>query len=401
MLHHSITPAFDTELRKLYDSCVRPRREPRNQRRRLVCLLSMISLVPACSCGLALGQGKKVAPPPGRYVWQSVARIGGHLALAYSPDGAFSADSSLLAVAEGNRVALISLPKPQPGATVQANAAMQPPAIVHPKIPGVNQLQIQSASFLSPGRLFVLASALVRNKKKRRSAAGTMEIAFQWNTADDTLFGKADSVGASGGFSPPRYFSQIKDLGLYKNSSFELWSPVAGSPEFILIPELTHIPQFFTFSPDGRWLLLAQVQTNASPDPIVVSLRDRTIVGGLEGHHGTVLGVTFSRDSTYIATACEDGAVRIFSVPGWTLLQTLAGNQGPVHWAEFSPDGNSVVSAGQDKTARIWSVRTGRLIQTLQESNEPLLTAAFSPNGQYLAATSANHVYLWTREPVN
>jgi hypothetical protein len=400
VLHHPITPAFDTKRRGLYDSGVRPRREPRNQRRRsLICLLSMIPLVPACACPLAVGQGKQVAPT--RYVWQSVARIGGHLALAYSPDGAFSADSSLLAIAEGNRVALMSLPKPHPGATVQASGPMQPPVIVHPKIPGVNQLQIQSASFVSPGRLFVLATALVHGKKKRRSIAATMEIAFQWNTAEDTLFGKTDSVGASGGFSPPRYFSQMKDLALYKNSSFELWSPVTGSPEFISIPELTHIPQLFTFSPDRQWLLLAQVQTNASPDPIVVSLRDRTIVGGLEGHHGTVLGVTFSRDSAHIATACEDGAVRIFSAPGWTLLQTLAGNQGPVHWAEFSPDGNSVVSAGQDKTARIWSVKTGRLIQTLQESNEPLLTAAFSPNGQYLAATSANHVYLWAREPVN
>jgi WD40 repeat protein len=98
-----------------------------------------------------------------------------------------------------------------------------------------------------------------------------------------------------------------------------------------------------------------------------------------------------------VATACEDGKLRIFSVPDWKLLQTLTGHQGPVHWADFSPDGRWLVSAGEDKTARVWSVEDGKLQQTLKESKEPLLTIAFSPNGEYFAASSTKQVLLWKR----
>jgi WD40 repeat protein len=351
-------------------------------------LAGLAATILAFGCALAGSQTETVAGSPAKYVWQNVARVGGHLPLTYSPDGAFSPDSSLLAIAERSRVALMS------------TKTLQISAVVHPKVAGISDLEIQSASFVAPGRLFVLANAVPRRKKKHAPAA-QLEVAFQWDTASDSLVGKVDSVGASGGFSPPRYFSEIKHLALYKDSSFELWNPVTGRAGVIPLPQLEHIPQLFTFSPNANWLLLAQVQTNASPDPIVVSLRDRTFVGSLEGHHGTVLGMTFSRDSAYVATACEDGSVRVFSVPGWTLLQTLQGTQGPVHWAEFSPSDNWVVSAGQDKTARIWSVKTGKLFQTLQESSEPLLTVAFSPNGQYIAATSSTHVYVWARSPVH
>ncbi|MGH9447387.1 MAG: WD40 repeat domain-containing protein [Terriglobia bacterium] len=381
-------PKFSGEIVLPYS--LRPDREPQSKQRwgRREYVLGLIAAILALACTLAGGQLETAAGSPASYVWQSEARIEGHLALAYSPDGAFSGDSSVLAIAEKNRVVLMNLAKRQIG------------SIMHPKIPGIKDLEIQSASFVAPGRLFVLAIGLTHGKK-RHAVAGTMEFAFQWDTSGDSLFGKADSVGASGGFSPPRYFSGIKYLGLYKNSAFQVWNPVTGRGGTIPVPELTHIPQLFTFSPDGHWLLLAQVQTNASPNPIVVSLRQRKFVGNLEGHHGAVLGMMFSRDSRYVATASEDGSVRLFSAPDWQLLQTFRGHTGPVHWAEFSPNDSSVVSANQDTTARIWSVKTGKLMQTLRESHEPLLTVAFSPNGQYLAATSSSHVYVWARGPLN
>jgi WD40 repeat protein len=98
-----------------------------------------------------------------------------------------------------------------------------------------------------------------------------------------------------------------------------------------------------------------------------------------------------------VVTACEDGKLRIFSVPDWKLLQTLTGHHGPVHWAEFSPDSKLLVSAGEDRTARVWSVEDGKLEQTLEESKEPLLTVSFSPNGEYFAASSEKTVLLWKR----
>jgi WD40 repeat protein len=110
-----------------------------------------------------------------------------------------------------------------------------------------------------------------------------------------------------------------------------------------------------------------------------------------------VLNISFSPDSSKVATACEDGKIRIFSAPEWKLLKTLTGHHGPVHWAEFSPDGKWLVSAGEDKTARMWSVEDGTLQQTMEDSKDPLLTVSFSPDGEYFAASSERAVLLWKR----
>jgi WD40 repeat protein len=160
---------------------------------------------------------------------------------------------------------------------------------------------------------------------------------------------------------------------------------------------LTQAPNLFEFSPDGHWLLLAQIASSSTADPVVVALKDHRFVDSLRGHHGTVLSIAFSRDCKRVVTACEDGIVRIFSAPDWKLLQTLTGHQGPVHWAEFSPDGTWVVSAGEDKTVKIWSPEDGKLVQSLEESKAPLLTVSFSPNGQAVAASSEHAVLIWQR----
>ena len=103
----------------------------------------------------------------------------------------------------------------------------------------------------------------------------------------------------------------------------------------------------YAFSPDGHWALLAQIAMSTTPDPAVVETKEHRFVDSLRGHGGTVLSISFSRDGSKVVTACEDGKVRVFSVPAWTLLRTLTGHNGPVHWAEFSPDGKWVASVAR------------------------------------------------------
>ena len=98
-----------------------------------------------------------------------------------------------------------------------------------------------------------------------------------------------------------------------------------------------------------------------------------------------------------VATACEDGKVRIWSVPEWKLVQTLTGHAGPVHSVEFSPDGRSLVSGGEDQTVRIWSVEHGKLIAALKESQAPVLSVSFSPSGEFVAASTEQTVLAWER----
>lgn len=330
------------------------------------------------------GQIESVATPPPHYIWVSHGRLEGHLALNYSPAAAFSPDSSTLAVVIEDRIVLMNL----------AVAGIR--KLLRPRVEGVTELQFQSANYVAPNRLFVLGSGLFRAKNKG-SAGATPMLAFQWDIDQDTLFGKVNTVGAGGGYGPPRYFPQIAYLSFYKQSNFDLWHPVTERGGRVSIPSLTRQPNLFEFSPDGHWLLLAQIEASSTADPVVVELRQHQFVDSLRGHQGTVLAMAFSRDSRRVLTACEDGKVRIWSVPDWKLLHTLTGHQGPVHWAEFSADGNWVVSGGEDKTVRIWSSEDGSVVQTLEESRAPVRTVAFSPNGEYVAASAEQVVLVWQR----
>jgi len=355
--------------------------------------VSTLLTLPATFCLLFLAfwllpvraQVESVAGPPAtHYRWSSNGRVEGHLALHYSPAGAFSPDSSILAVASEDKIVLLGV----------REGNIQKVLKVH--LPDLTELNIHSANFLATNELLLFANALI-SVKGRKPGGSTPLLAFQWDTIEDRLSGKVDTVGGGGGFGPILYFPRLGYLVLYKATNFDLWEPRSGRGGRLTVPDLTQTPNVFAFSPDGHWLLLAQIALSTNPDPVVVEAKEHRFVDSLRGHQATVLGISFSRDSSKVVTACEDGKVRIFSVPAWNLMQTLTGHVGPVHWAEFSADGNWVVSAGEDKTARVWAVGDGKLEQTLEESREPLLTVSFSPDGESFAASSERAVLVWNR----
>ncbi len=333
------------------------------------------------ACARLPAQVETVEGPKTTPIWISHGRVEGHLALKYSPEGAFSADNSMLAVVNEDKVVLMDL----------GSAGIR--KVLKPHLGDIVDLNLQSANFLSSNQLFLLGQGTVRVKGKAERP--TPLLAFHWDIDEDRLSGKVDGVGASGGFGPILYFPQIGYVGMNKGINFDLWNARNGTGGRFELPALTQQPNLFEFSPDGHWLLLAQVGSGSAPDPIVVLMKEHKFVDSLRGHQGTVMSLVFSRDARKVVTTCEDGKVRIFSTGDWKLLQTLVGHQGPVHWAEFSPDGKWVVSAGEDKTVRVWSAEDGKLLQTLEDCQSPVLTAAFSPNGQYIAASTEKTAHVW------
>ena len=69
--------------------------------------------------------------------------------------------------------------------------------------------------------------------------------------------------------------------------------------------------------------------------------------------------VVFSPDDTRIATAGEDGTVKIWDTTTGQTVFVLRGHSASVLSVAFSPDGEKLASGSVDATVRIWEAPPG------------------------------------------
>jgi WD40 repeat protein len=116
------------------------------------------------------------------------------------------------------------------------------------------------------------------------------------------------------------------------------------------------------------------------------------------GHAGAVRAVAYSPDGSRLATAGDDGTVRVWSVASGAEAAVLKGDARGMKDIAFSPDGSRLGAGGLDGTVRVWDVAGGKEHYAIKTNNPrfSVRSLAYSPDGSRLATAGQDgRVRLW------
>lgn len=107
----------------------------------------------------------------------------------------------------------------------------------------------------------------------------------------------------------------------------------------------------------------------------------------------------WSRDGRLIACGYGDAVIRLWDAVTGEIVTILDGHQLKVNNVAWSPDGKVLASCADDKSIKLWDIGRGECFATLYGHRGGINTIAWNPDGQLLASASLDGtVRVWSTQ---
>lgn len=121
---------------------------------------------------------------------------------------------------------------------------------------------------------------------------------------------------------------------------------------------------------------------------VLVLLSSDTRAALVTGHESAVCDVAWQPDGKRLASAGDDGTVRVWDAGTAKELARLEGHKGGVRAVVWHPDGTQLASAGSDGTVRVWDVVTAKELARFEGHTKAVYALAWNPDRKRIASAA-------------
>ncbi|CAI6090968.1 unnamed protein product [Clonostachys chloroleuca] len=114
----------------------------------------------------------------------------------------------------------------------------------------------------------------------------------------------------------------------------------------------------------------------------------------LEGHINLVGAISFSYDSSRLASGSDDGTIKLWDIKAGINLATFKGHSDEIFCVAFSPNSHWLASASADGPVKLWDIETVAYVATFESQRKCISSVAFSPGSNWFASSS-DTIELW------
>ena len=117
----------------------------------------------------------------------------------------------------------------------------------------------------------------------------------------------------------------------------------------------------------------------------------------LSGHKGRVVAVAFSPDGSRLATASDDGVLKIWDTIAKKEVRNITGITSNENAVSFTPDGKSVVTIGDNSNVLLIDPITGdsKTVASVGDLHGGISAMDLSPDGKTVALVGRGGLRLW------